>query len=72
MNVGKKFALEFISKCANKDYSKFQNFIIDKRFTKLNDNIKESCEKINRVDGKVEIKGFNSSYSNNYTKDFDP
>lgn len=72
LDVVKKFAQEFLEKCQTNDYSKFQNFIIDQRALKLNDSIKESCEEINRIDGKIKILNLNSSYYHNFKKDYDP
>lgn len=50
LNIGKKFALEFLYKCENSEYSKFQDFIIDKRVSKLSDSIEKSCAEINRIE----------------------
>ncbi|RZJ49075.1 MAG: hypothetical protein EOO44_18950 [Flavobacterium sp.] len=73
LKVSKSFAQEYLQKCENKDYSKFQNYIIDSRSTKkLNDSIKENCEKMYIDYGKTEILNLNSSYYHKYAKNYDP
>lgn len=73
LNVAKSFAQEYLKKCENKDYSKFQNYIIDSRSTKkLSDSIKENCHEMFAKYGKSEILNLNSSYYNRYTKNYDP
>ena len=73
LNVAKKFAQEYLKKCENNEYSKFQNFIIDSRSTKkLNDSIKENCEKMVNEYGKAEILNLNSTYYHKYYKNIDP
>lgn len=73
LNLAKNFAKEYLKKCENKDYSKFQNYIIDSRSTKkLNDSIKENCEKMYADYGKSEILNLNSSYYHKYAKNYDP
>lgn len=71
--VAKNFAQEYLKKCENKEYSKFQNYIIDSRSTKkLNDSIKENCEEMVNDYGKSEILNLNSSYYHKYAKNIDP
>lgn len=73
LNVAKSFAKEYLKKCEKKDYSKFQNYIIDSRSTKkLSDSIKENCHEMFAKYGKSEILNLNSSYYNRYTKNYDP
>ncbi len=73
LKVAKIFAQEYLQKCENKDYSKFQNYIIDSRSTKkLNDSIKENCEKMILDYGKTEIVNLNSAYYHKYAKNYDP
>ena len=73
LKVSKNFIQEYLQKCAKKDYTKFNNFIIDSRITKkLNDSIKENCERIAINYGKAGILNLNSSYYHKYAKNYDP
>lgn len=71
--TAKNFAKDYLDKCERKDYSSFQNYIIDSRAKmKLNDSIKQNCDRMELKYGKTEVLDFNSAYYNQYTKDFDP
>ena len=73
LKIARSFAQEYLKKCENKDYSKFQNYIIDSRATKkLNDSIKDNCDKMFADYGKSEILNLNSSYYHKYAKNYDP
>ncbi|MEJ8590156.1 hypothetical protein JSO54_02775 [Riemerella anatipestifer] len=73
LNIAKSFAQEYLQKCENKDYTKFKDFIIDSKLTKkLNDSIKENCEKMISDYGNTEVLNLNSVYYHKYAKDYDP
>ena len=44
LKIGKSFVQEYIDKCKSNDYSKFENYLIAKKFEKnLNDSLKGFC-----------------------------
>jgi len=67
--VSENFLKEYIRKCQSKDYTEFKDYLIDKRIEKeLYKKFPEACER----NGKIEILGFNSAYSNDNFKNVDP
>ncbi|MFY1046202.1 hypothetical protein [Chryseobacterium sp. GP-SGM7] len=73
VQISEQFIKEYFNKCENKDFSKFNNFILDKRFErKLNETYEKNCEESSQNNGKITVKKFNSAYLQDYTKDQDP
>lgn len=73
LKVAKNFAQDYLDKCRKNDFSKFENYIIDSRSKpKLNDSIKENCNRIIEKYGNFEILDLNSSYYHKYSKNSDP
>lgn len=73
VQISEQFIKEYLSKCENKDFSKFNNFILDKRLErKLSDGFEKKCEETLQNNGKITIKKFNSAYLQDFTKDRDP
>lgn len=73
VKIGEQFIKEYFSKCENKDFSPFTNFILDKRFErKLREDFEKKCEESLQKNGKMILKKFNSAYLQNYSKDKDP
>ncbi|MCX8532599.1 hypothetical protein [Chryseobacterium luquanense] len=73
VQISEQFIKEYFTKCENKDFSKFNNFILDKRLErKLNENYEKNCEESLQNNGKITIKKFNSAYLQDFTKDRDP
>lgn len=73
VQISEQFIKEYFTKCENKDFSKFNNFILDKRLErKLNENFEKNCEESLQNNGKIMVKKFNSAYLQDFTKDRDP
>jgi len=73
VKVSEQFFKEFLRKCAEKDFSKFENFILDKTFErKLFSEFENRCIGMEEWIGRINIKDFNSAYLNDYSKNNDP
>lgn len=73
VKIGKSFVQEYINKCKENDYSKFENYIIAKKFEKnLNDSLKGFCTGKFSKYGNVEILKYNSSYIHKKYQTYDP
>lgn len=70
--IAQNFAETFLKKCSNKDYSEIAGFNISKRFQlKLSsDSIKKTCERIDRINGKVTVEKLVSVHTPNSPKNF--
>lgn len=73
VQISEQFIKEYFTKCENKDFSKFNNFVLDKRLErKLSEDFEKKCEEILQKKGKITIKKFNSAYLQDFSKDKDP
>lgn len=70
--IAQNFAETFLKKCSDKDYSEITGFNISKRFQLRlsSDSLKKTCERIDRMNGKVTIEELVSAHSPNSPKDF--
>lgn len=73
IEISKNFIKEYFAKCENKNYSKFDQFTLDKRFERrLFENFQKTCENLTDKLGKINIKKLNSVYIQDFSKDRDP
>ncbi|HEX7869694.1 MAG TPA: hypothetical protein VF455_06225 [Chryseobacterium sp.] len=73
VQISEQFIKEYLVKCENKDFSNFNNFILDKRLErKLSEGFEKKCEETLQNNGKITVKKFNSAYLQDFTKDRDP
>lgn len=73
IEISKNFIKEYFVKCENKNYSKFDQFTLDKRFERrLFENFQKTCENLTDKLGKINIKKLNSVYIQDFSKDRDP
>lgn len=73
VKISELFIKDYFSKCENKDFSPFTNFILDKRFERrLRENFEEKCEESLQKNGKLTLKNFNAAYLQDYSKNKDP
>lgn len=70
--IAQNFAETFLKKCAEEDYSAFQNFKISRGFERqlISDSLQKYCQAIVRRNGKVTFEGLVSVDTRNSTKDF--
>jgi phosphoribosylformylglycinamidine (FGAM) synthase PurS component len=70
--IAQKFAETFLKKCSDKEYSEITGFNISKRFQLRlsSDSLKKTCERIDRMYGKVTVEKLVSAHSPNSPKDF--
>lgn len=68
----KGFAVQFLGKCNNKDYSEIQGFDIDVNIKKdlTPENLKKACEKKLEKTGKIIIGNFNNAITPNHPADY--
>lgn len=71
--VAKNFILDFLKKCEDKNYSKFENYNLSKRLEMFFDKtLEKNCQKNTEELGKIELLGFDSAYLNKYSEKTDP
>lgn len=71
--ISQKFIEEFLIKCESKDYSAFSNFNLSKRMERFyEDAYQKSCEKSQKLYGKIDLLRFDSAYLSKYSENADP
>lgn len=71
--IAKNFIQEFLNKCENKNYSKFENYNIAKKFEMfLDEKLESICKKNDEELGKIELLDFDSAHLNKYSINKDP
>jgi hypothetical protein len=71
--IAKNFIQDFLQKCEDKNYTKFENYNIVKKFEMLLDEKLESiCKKNEEELGKIELLSFDSAHINKYSINKDP
>lgn len=71
--VAQNFILDFIKKCEDKNYSKFENYNLSKRLEMFFDKtLEKNCQKNTEELGKIELLSFDSAYLNKYSENKDP
>ena len=71
--ISKNFILDFLKKCEDKNYSKFENYNLSKRLEIFFDKtLEKNCQKNTEELGKIELLNFDSAYLNKYSENTDP
>lgn len=71
--IVKNFILDFLKRCEDKNYSKFENYNIAKKFEMfLNEKFETNCKKNEEEYGKIELLNLESAYLNKYSINKDP
>ena len=71
--ISKNFILDFLKKCEDKNYSKFENYNIAKKFEMfLDEKLESICKKNDEELGKIELLDFDSAHLNKYSINKDP
>ena len=71
--IAKNFIQDFLKKCEEKNFSKFESYNISKRFEMfLTKNLESICKKNDEDLGKIELLNFDSAHLNKYSVNNDP
>lgn len=71
--VAKNFIQDFLKKCEDKNFSKFENYNIAKKFEMfLDEKLESICNKNDEDLGKIELLSFDSAHINKYSINKDP
>ena len=73
IELTKKFAEDFISKCAEKNYTMFTDYKFTKNLKeKIEKSLVKICESNQKSGGKITVGDFNSAYIDRYTNLYNP
>ena len=71
--VAKNFIQDFLKKCEDKNYTKFEHYNIVKKFEIfLDEKLENICNKNDEEVGKIELLSFDSAHINKYSINRDP
>lgn len=71
--IAKNFIQDFLKKCENRNYTKFENYNLTKRLEMfLDEKLEKNCVNNDTELGKIDLLDFNSAYINKYSLRTDP